>query len=608
MLLASPVFECRMIFMNKKVSDKKKNKASISTQLQRVILGLVLAVVVSFLISGYIIIARERRDYSIRESENVVKMLTSNIEAEVERYKELSRLIMTEERLVRFLRADVDSVDISMINDARYGVMDILNVTEGVDTVIVFREDMIMLSTNRFTYSYDYEKMLSDEWRHDIYEGKGKAIISLNTNNIAFKAGDKPMVTIGRAIYDLESQERTGLMLMNISAAIFDKMLSQLRYNDICIMGEDGTFLAGNRNYAGFFDEKDYKTTKLIHRDVNDNGKRILLSGCRIADLPIVIMKATSYGTEGIPVRNIAILMSLLVIFLVLALWTGTFIRRNMTDPIFKLSASMDRNKQSGNLQKIETSMPNSELEMLETDYNDLIDHVNELIETLVEKEKGLQRAEMRVLQEQIKPHFLYNSIETIGFMALEAGADNVHDALETMGRFYRNFLSKGGREIPFSREITIVRDYLSLQKLRYGDIIEDEYDITKEAEDFVVPKLILQPLVENSIYHGIRLKGEKGLIRITGTVADDGLHVIVRDTGVGMSREQIDEILSGDRESKSAKEDKSFGLWGTIERIRIYCDNRDCVDIRSEIGEYTEIEITIPAFGYRNEPKTGEQ
>ena len=598
MLIASPVFECRMIFMDKKVIDKKKNKPSLSTQLQRVIFGIVLVVVESFLISGYIIITRERREYSIQESENVVKTLSSNIEAEVERYKELSRLIMTEERLVRFLRADVDSVDISMINDARYGVMDILNVTEGVDTVIVFREDMIQLSTNRFTYSYDYEKMISDEWRHDIYDGKGKAIISLNTNGIAFKAGDKPMVTIGRAIYDLESQQRTGLMLMNISAAIFDKMLGQLRYNDICIMGDDGTFLAGNKNYAQFYDASDYQTARLIHRDVRADGEKLLLSGCRVSDLPIVIMKVSDYGTEGIPVRNLVILMMLLVILLILAIWSGSFIRKNMTDPILWLSASMDRNKQSGDLQKIESEMPNSELEMLEADYNDLIDHVNELIETLVEKEKGLQKAEMRVLQEQIKPHFLYNSIETIGFMALEAGADNVHDALEIMGRFYRNFLSKGGREIPFSREITIVKDYLSLQKLRYGDIIEDEYEISKEAEEFVVPKLILQPLVENSIYHGIRLKGEKGLIRITGFVADDGLHVIVRDTGVGMSREQIDEILSGDSARRPDKDDKSFGLWGTIERIRIYCDNRDCVDIRSEIGEYTEIEITIPPMG----------
>ena len=200
----------------------------------------------------------------------------------------------------------------------------------------------------------------------------------------------------------------------------------------------------------------------------------------------------------------------------------------------------------------------------------------------------------MRVLQEQIKPHFLYNSIETIGFLALDAGADKVHDALETLGSFYRNFLSKGDREIRLNQEINIVKDYLSLQKLRYGDIIEDEYDITEEAGHFIVPKLILQPLVENSIYHGIRLKGEKGLIKVSAYVSDDILYLKVRDTGVGMSEETIKKVLSTDRVKGDETDSGSFGLWGTIERIRIYCNRDDVVSIASEPGEYTEIEIRI--------------
>ncbi|MBP5414506.1 MAG: histidine kinase, partial [Lachnospiraceae bacterium] len=205
-----------------------------------------------------------------------------------------------------------------------------------------------------------------------------------------------------------------------------------------------------------------------------------------------------------------------------------------------------------------------------------------------------IRRAELRILQEQIKPHFLYNSIETIGFLALDAGAENVHDALETLGSFYRNFLSKGDRDIPLSREICIVKDYLLLQKLRYGDIIEDDYDISKEAENFIVPKLILQPLVENSIYHGIRLKGEKGIIKISAYVEDDALHLTVYDTGVGMTEDQITKILSSDKESSGNPSDESFGLWGTIERIRIYCNRPDVVKIESEPGEYTRIEFTI--------------
>ncbi len=590
-----------LLFMKTNTSNKKT--ISLSLRLQRLIFSIVFVVTVTFLISVYLITAKERRDYEIRESERVLRTLSNNIASDIDSYREISRLIMTEDRLVSFLRADVNQVDISMINDARYGIMDILNVTEGVDTVMVFREDMIMLSTNRFTYVYDYDLMQKDSWRGYIYDAKGAAVVSLNSNGVAHKLGNKPMVTIGRAIYDIDTQQRSGLMLMNISARVFEKMLGDLRYNDICIMGTDGSFIAGNRKLAPYY-ESSFVSTGITHKDITIEGERSLLSGCRVANMPIVILKTSSYGNEGVPFTAINVMIFMLIIFIILAFYTGSFISKNVTDPVFELSSAMDKNRSSGDLKKIDVKVNSSEFEMLEGDYNNMIDHVNELIDRLMEKEKTLQRAEMRVLQEQIKPHFLYNSIETIGFMALDAGADKVHDALETMGSFYRNFLSKGGREIPLSREISIVKDYLSLQKLRYGDIIEDEYDIPPEAEYFIVPKLILQPLVENSIYHGIRLKGEKGMISISAYVDEiEGeeypereLHIAVKDTGIGMDQDKIDKILSADEKDRPQEADESFGLWGTIQRIRMYTGKKDCVKIESEQGEYTQIEITIGA------------
>ncbi len=574
------------------VGDKKR--VSLSSGLKKLIFGIVCVVTVSFLLSTYIITAKEQRDYEVRDSENVLKTLSSNISSDIDKYKSLSRLIMTEQRLLTFLRSPMLLVDIGMINDARYGIMDILNVTEGVDSVMIFREDMIMLATNRFTYDYDYPVMNDDEWKQDIYEGKGSVVISLNTNNIASKLDGRPMVTIGRAIYDIDSQERTGILLMNISTSVFENMLKTLHYENICIMGDDGTFLAGNSEYAEYYDDV-FDAEKIVHKNVKVGGKRALLSGCKVDGMPIVILRVSPFGAEGIPFRMLYVLLFLLIVFIMLAFFVVMYIRDNLTEPIFELSKSMEKNKQSGVLKKIDVPVPNSELDMLENDYNNMIDHVNELIDKLMEKEKTLQRAEMRVLQEQIKPHFLYNSIETIGFMAMDAGAENVHDALETLGSFYRNFLSKGDRLIPLSREVWIVKDYLSLQKLRYGDIMEDEYDISEDTRDFIVPKLILQPLVENSIYHGIRLKGEKGKIKISSRLVCGELHLTVVDTGVGMKQEDIERILLTKRDEKDAGDSESFGLWGTIERIRYYVGRDDVVRIRSEVGEFTEIEFIIP-------------
>ena len=596
------MFREKVLIKGNFMDKKSKGENSLSISVSRIVLGIVFVVIISFVIALYIVVVRERREYAMRESESVLRTLSSSVDSNMKSYTELSRLIMTEPRLVKFLRANVDSVDISMINDARYGVMDILNVTESVDSVIVFREDMIMMATNRFTYIYDYDVMNSEEWKKDIYAGMGSAVVSLNTNDIAYKADRRPMVTIGRAIYDIDSQERTGLMLMNISTLIFERMLRQVRNNNICIMGTDGTFIAGNKEYADYFDSS-FALDTITYRTELRDGVRVLVSGKKVSNLPIVIMNVMPYGSEGTPFRMIGILVALLILFLALALYIGQYIRKNITDPVYALSAAMEENKKSGDLKKIDTEMKFSELNMLKGDYNSMIDHVNELIDKLMDKEKTLQRAEMRVLQEQIKPHFLYNSIETIGFLALDAGADKVHDALETLGRFYRNFLSKGGKDISLSREIKIVQDYLALQKLRYGDIIEDEYNVTEEAERFIVPKLILQPLVENSIYHGIRLKGEPGVIRITANVElRDGedepvkeLHIYVTDTGVGMDQETITRILSTESKDRPAEADESFGLWGTIQRIRMYTGLQDCVKIESESGEYTRIEIVIP-------------
>ncbi len=574
------------------ILHKDKSEASLSTSLKQLIFGLVLFTFVSFLVATYIIIERERRDYSVRNADNVLKTLSSNISSDIDKYKSISRLIMIEQRVVTFLRAKESSVDIGMINDARYGIMDILNATEGVDSVMIFREDMIMVATNRFTYNYDYELMNSDSWRQDIYAALGRPVVSLCSNGVAEKADKRPVVTIGRVINDIYSQKRTGLMMLNMSTIVFERMLLSLGYDNICIMGSDGTYLAGNRDYEGYFEDS-FTSEKIVHRSIRRNGEDELLSGCRVKDTPVVILRVSPYGTEGIPYRMLYILLFLLVGFVAMTVFVGIFIRRNITDPVFSLSMAMERNKKSGVLEKIDTKVPYTEFGMLEADYNSMIDHVNELFDKLVEKEKTLQKSEMRVLQEQIKPHFLYNSIETIGFLALDAGAGNVHDALETLGSFYRNFLSKGDREIPLSREIQIVKDYLSLQKLRYGDILQDEYDISDDTLNIVVPKLILQPIVENCIYHGIRMKGEKGTIKITSRLDNGELHLIVKDTGVGMEQDKIDSIVSSKNKNYEQNAD-SFGLWGTVERIRYYTGREDVIKIRSEVGEYTEIEFII--------------
>ena len=572
----------------------KEKSWSLSGKLRMMVIYIIFVILLAFFISVYFFSRKERMDSAERESENLIGSISNGIHSDMEGYKELSRLIMVEEHVVAYLRAKKDDVDRDMINITRNGIFDILNVTVNVDSVFIFREDGEYMSTNRGIYMFDHERMETDEWKADILAHLGRTVFSINSNNTIFKNNNRPVITIGRAIYDVLTQRRTGLLLMNISDAVLEQEIAATWNDNVCILDTDGQFLAGNELIKKYYTKGEFGD-EVVHKTKTTKAGKMLVSGAKMEEMPLVILCVTPLNETFVPFETAYVLVFLLLMVVIVVFVAGGFITRNITSPVFQLTSAMEKNREEGKLEHINVVNVQNEIGMLEDGYNNMIDHVNDLIKRLIENEKILQKAEMRVLHEQIKPHFLYNSLETIGFLAMDAGAEDVHAALETLGSFYRNFLSKGDREIPLKREICIVQDYLRLQKLRYGDILKDEYDIAENTKECIIPKLILQPLVENSIYHGIRLKGEEGLIKITSRMEEDVLHIYVRDTGVGMPKEQIDKVLLPREGERSGELPESFGLWGTIERIRCFCDDDDVVRIRSEEGEYTEVEFIIP-------------
>ena len=573
--------------------NKIQTRNSLSLRLRLIFAIIIFLFIIAFIVSIYLITKKERRENVIIESESLLTGLSDGIYSDIQRYRELSRLVMIDDRLVKFLRAKTEDVSPGLINTARYGVLGVLNVTTMVDSVFVFRNDGQYMATNRGKYMLNYIRMDDDEWKNKIVEKKGRAFVTLNGDGAIYKTNLSPIITISRAINDVVSQERTGILLMNISSVLLEQKVYALNTKDIIIVGTDGTFLAGNENLVGYFDEN-LIAPDFVHIEKFIDNEDIMISGMQVPDMPIVVMAVTNIHKVMVSTETIGVLIFLMLVFIAGVFFVGAYITKNITSPVFDLVKDMEKNREEGTLKKIDTNINVNELILIEDSYNNMVDHVNVLFDRLIEKEQTIQKAELRVLQEQIKPHFLYNSLETIGFLAIDAGADKVHSALETLGSFYRNFLSKGDREIPLKREITIIKDYLSLQKLRYGDILNDEYEIAPDTEECLIPKLILQPLVENSIYHGIRMKGEQGTIKISSFLEDDDLHILVRDTGIGMTQEQIDKVLSREKNEGTEEFNESFGLWGTIERIRCYCDKDDVVRIRSEIGEYTEIEFIL--------------
>ena len=574
-------------------------RRSLSFKLRMIFAGVVTVMTIAFLISTFLIIRKEERDFAAREAEGRLIGLTGNIETSFEAYMAVSRLIMMDGDLSKLLRADINAVGSGMVNDAKFAIQRILNVTTGVECVYVFRKDGLYVCTKGSLFKLDDTLLPEEEWPEEVLALRGRPIEYVNGSGALKKITDSPYVSIERAVYDINSQKLTGYMVMMISSSVIDKSLADYREEEICVMGLDGTYLAGNRHLQALF-RPYFNSQEVTHIARLYHGRPVLVSGKRVGDMPLIVLSVSPAQGMYIAKETIIILFVLGGLILISFAIVGRYVAVNITRPVAKLTEAMDIGSNADDLVLITDDMPNNEVGRLKDSFNYMITRIRELIKELINKEQSIQRAEMRVLQEQIKPHFLYNTIGTINALAVENGSEEVSSALETMGRFYRNFLSKGDREISLEREVTIVKDYLALQKLRYGDILSDEYDLQPEALKCYVPKLILQPLVENSIYHGIRQKGEPGVIKISAHLEGIKLHIKVRDTGVGMSKEDAENLISG-KKTKTGEEN-SFGLWGTIERVRYYSHRDDVVKIDSKEGEYTEIEFIIPVVSETRE------
>lgn len=562
---------------------------------QRTLFAMVILLLVFGLLFGVIYSTMVQSLTEEREKSAVKLTLNnavSNIHALMDSYNDMSRLIMLNSGVTDFLagRGDMNH----LTTRARTGIYSITNIYSNVDSVYVFRLDGTSVSAGQGVTLLNMRLMNSEEWMRPLVEAKGASVGMINGDGALFKERGPQLITLARLIYDLNTQQVIGLLLVSVSAEALREPLQSAEDTGgrFCAFSDEGKVIYGDESLAEYYDKTSAQSDD--YHTIFIDGVKKTYSTRRDGMLPLTVMYMHDAMPDAeFPKQSVVLVLVLILALVLCVVLSGVFVTVNITKPISRLTDAIDETKSSGYLEHIELGLPPNELGRLEESYNSMIDHLNDLFEKLIENEKSVQKAEMRILHEQIKPHFLYNSLETISYMAVQAEAPRVHDALETLGSFYRNFLSKGDREIPLRREVKITQDYLALQRLRYGSIFDDEYDIDPQAMECMIPKLILQPLVENSIYHGIQLKGEKGVIRVSAKPCEKGVRISVYDTGVGMSREQIEAALSDTPPQHDAL--SGFGLKGTIERIRYYCNSRDAVHITSEIGEYTEIEIIVP-------------
>ena len=237
-----------------------------------------------------------------------------------------------------------------------------------------------------------------------------------------------------------------------------------------------------------------------------------------------------------------------------------------------------------------------TELRNLTGQVNTMADKLKSMMDKSNLDAKNLRKAELRTLQAQINPHFLYNTLDAIVWKAEAGEKDEVIQLTSALSDFFRISLSSGADWIPISQEKKHIEGYLKIQQTRYRDIMHYEIDIPDEIGDYYILKLLLQPLVENALYHGIKIKRGGGTIKVTGKLEDGYLKFSVRDTGLGMTAEQLGDLNERMKQGRPAVSEGGggFGLVNVNLRIRLYYNLEDGLKIESNT-EGTEVSFMVP-------------
>ncbi len=288
----------------------------------------------------------------------------------------------------------------------------------------------------------------------------------------------------------------------------------------------------------------------------------------------------------------------LIAFFLYMLMIINASISSRITIPIRELEKSVNA-LEEGNLDVEVYQGGSYEIRHLGRSIGDMARRIRGLMQDIVAEHESKRKSEFDTLQSQINPHFLYNTLDIIVWMIENEQKSEAVRVVTALARFFRISLSKGKSIIPVRDELEHVRSYLMIQQMRFKNKFTYTIDARPETLNCASLKLMLQPLVENAIYHGMEFKDGDGLIRICVEKRDDGLWFMVQDNGLGMTQEQLDTLLT-DHAHVSSRRGSGIGVKNVNERIRLYFGNEYGLIIESEPDEGTTIHIHLPATDYQ--------
>ena len=457
-----------------------------------------------------------------------------------------------------------------------------------------------------------YVDIESLDWYQAAMESKSGIAVSSSHVQNAIQSSYKWVITLSRALVNNQTGEREGLFFVDLNYSAISDLCNNNSIEEkgyIFVLDAEGNIVYHPKQqlmYGGLKTENidaimECREDSLII-DEGGDSKLYTMSKSKRTGWTVV---GAVYTSELLKNNEQAQMWYLLVasILLLAVIGISGIISREITKPIRSLRDSM-RKVQNGQFDTHVEVITENEIGSLGRSFNLMTSEIRALMEQNVYEQKQKRKSELKALQAQINPHFLYNTLDSIIWMSEAGENDEVVEMTSALARLLRQSISNDKEEVELEKEIEYVKNYLTIQKMRYKDKLEFFIYVDPRVAHVPIIKLVLQPLVENAIYHGIKYKETKGNLKIYAKPVDGRVEIVVADDGIGMDEDVMEHIFD---EHRKEQKRNGVGVPNVQKRLQLQYGSEYGIRYESVKGAGTKAVITIPVDGGRTDEKMDE-
>ncbi|MDT0163914.1 sensor histidine kinase [Bacillus sp. AG4(2022)] len=542
---------------------------------------------------------------AIRYNTVMVTQISKSIDDMVESFNDVMDGVTFNNEIQRLLQIKYDTgKEMHLLN--KYLASQVVDETvmfNEVDLINLYDTENLRVNLRRSVNNKDFN--FFNELRPNMYDSSGR---------VTWKV-ENSVITANRLIYGIHSykMDEIGYLTMSMKTSYLEDRIQKYDPTEerhIIILDQEGNVVltnaedSGNDAFTSWASDLDYNSidSESSFVDIPGDGRMIVnnyqseLTGWKIISL--VSLNEISAGPVLIG-RTIFLIGFVAIVIGIVVIWIST---HYIVKPLNQLRLVMDEVEKDNFHVQVQINRKD-ELGRVGDSFNKMMNKINNLISDIYQKDINEKEAQLRALRAQINPHFLYNTLDAINWMAQFDKTDEVSKMTIALSRLLKSSISNNKEFIRLEEEAKYIDDYMTIQKIRFQDKIHYSMQIDEAAKKCLVPKLILQPIVENAMIHGLEKKLENGYLLIKGYLKNDLLHIQIIDNGVGMDERTMSALLKGVYVNRDENKGTGNGILNVQNRIKLLFGREYGLKIDSNENVGSVFEMTLPVHreGYKN-------